>query len=124
MAFGTVSIPISGWWEASHTMPERKVKEEIAENNLQDNSQLLMLQMQKAWQDLTDGYKQVLLCEEEIAQAEENLKVNQDSYKNGMSAVSDLLEAQTLLQQANDQLTDAKASYRNKLVNYLQVTGR
>jgi outer membrane protein TolC len=124
MAFGTVSIPISGWWEASHTISERKVKEEIAENNLQNNSQLLMLQMQKAWQDLTDGYKQVLLCGEEIAQAEENLKVNQDSYKNGMSAVSDLLEAQTMLQQANDQLTDAKANYRNKLVNYLQVTGR
>ena len=122
--FGTVSIPISGWWEASHTLSERRVKEEIAENNLLDNSQLLTLQMQKAWQDLTDAYKQVLLSEEETAQAEENLKVNQDSYKNGMSTISDLLEAQAMLQQANDQLTDAKASYRNQRVDYLQVTGR
>jgi outer membrane protein TolC len=122
--FGTVSIPISGWWEASHTLSERRVEEEIAENNLLDNSQLLTLQMQKAWQDLTDAYKQVLLSEEETAQAEENLKVNQDSYKNGMSTISDLLEAQAMLQQANDQLTDAKASYRNQRVDYLQVTGR
>jgi outer membrane protein len=124
MAFGTVSIPISGWWEASHSLSERCVKEQIAKNNLKDNSELLLLQMQKAWQDFIDAYKQVLLSEEVIAQAEENLKVNQDSYNNGMSNLSDLLEAQAIQQQMNDQLTDARASYRSKQITYLQVTGR
>jgi outer membrane protein TolC len=124
MSFGTVSIPISGWWEASHSLSERSVKEQIAKNNLKDNSELLLLQMQKAWQDFTDAYKQVLLSEEVKAQSEENLKVNQDSYKNGMSNLSDLLEAQALQQQMNDQLTDARASYRSKQITYLQVTGR
>jgi outer membrane protein len=124
MAFGTVSIPISSWWEASHSLSERSVKEQIAKNNLKDNSELLLLQMQKAWQDYSDAYKQVLLSEEVKAQAEENLKVNQDSYNNGMTSVSDLLEAQALQQQMNDQLTDAKASYRSKQITYLQVTGR
>ncbi len=38
--------------------------------------------------------------------------------------VSDLLEAQTLRQQAHDRLTDAMAQYRIKTVYYLQVTGR
>jgi len=52
------------------------------------------------------------------------LKVNQDSYDNGLINVSDLLEAQSLRQQTRDQLTDAMAEYRVKLVNYLQVTGR
>ena len=124
MVFGTVSIPISGWWEASHTMQERSIKEEIANNSMKDNSELLLLQMQKAWQDLLDARKQVLLSEEAKAQAEENLKVNQDSYDNGMSILSDLLEAQALQQQMNDQLTDARASYRSKQIIYLQVTGR
>ena len=80
--------------------------------------------MQKAWQDFTDAYKEVQLSEEAKAQAEENLKVNQDSYNNGMTSVSDLLEAQALQQQLNDQLTDFKASYRSKQITYLQVTGR
>jgi outer membrane protein len=124
MVFGTVSIPISSWWEASHSLSERSVKEQIAKNNLKDNSELLLLQMQKAWQEYSDAYKQVLLSEEVKAQAEENLKVNQDSYNNGMTSVSDLLEAQVLQQQMNDQLTDAKASYRSKQITYLQVTGR
>jgi outer membrane protein len=124
MVFGTVSIPISGWWEASHTLQERSIKEQIAQNTMKDNSELLLLQMQKSWQDLTDAYKQVHLSEEAKSQADENLKVNRDSYSNGMSNLSDLLEAQALQQQMNDQLTDAKASYRSKQIVYLQVTGR
>jgi outer membrane protein len=124
MVFGTVSIPISGWWEASHTLQERSIKEKIAYNLMKDHSELLLLQMQKAWQDFSDAYKQVLLSEEAKVQAEENLKVNQDSYNNGMSNLSDLLEAQALQQQMNDQLTDTRASYRSKQITYLQETGR
>jgi outer membrane protein TolC len=124
MVFGTVSIPISGWWEASHTLQERRIKEEMAHNSMKDNSELLLLQMQKTWQDLNDARKQVLLSEEAKTQAEENLKVNQDSYNNGMSNLSDLLEAQALQQQTNEQVVDAKAGYRNKQTAYLQATGR
>jgi len=124
MIFGTLSIPISKWWEASHTLSERRVKEKIAQNNLKDYSELLLLQMQKAWQDLSDAYQQVLLSEEAKTQAEENLKMNQVSYENGLTNITDLLEAQAMLQQTNDRLTDAKASYRNNLTLYLQMTGR
>ncbi len=124
LVYGTVSIPISGLWEGAHAMSERRIKEQIAQNNLATNSENLLLQMEKAWQDLTDAHKQVQLCREAQAQAEENLKVNQDSYENGMIGVSDLLEAQALRQQTNDQWTEAMAGYRVKLVFYLQVTGR
>jgi outer membrane protein len=124
MVFGTVSIPISGWWEASHALQERSIREHIAANAKKDNSELLLLQMQKAYRDLSDAYKQMSLSEEARAQSEENLKVNQDSYDNGMSSISDMLEAQALQQQMNDQLIDAKAGYRKTLVSYLQMTGR
>jgi outer membrane protein TolC len=124
MVFGTVSIPISDWWSASHILQERSIKEQIAHNSMKDNSELLLLQMQKAWQDFSDAYKQVLLSEEAKVQAEENLNVNQDSYTNGMSNLTDLLEAQVMMLNANDQLTDAKGSYRSKQIIYLQVTGR
>jgi len=124
MIFGTVAVPISDWWGGSHELEERSIKEEIAENNFKNNSELLILQMEKAWQDLADSYKQYLLSEESKVQAEENMKVNDDSYKNGLINVSDLLEAQALLQQTQDQLTDAKTNYIVKKTNYLQVTGR
>ena len=124
MLFGTVSIPLSGWWEASHSLQEQSIKEQIAVNTKKDNADLLLLQMQKAYRDLMDAFQQVHLSEEAQRQAEENLKVNQDSYDNGMSTLSDLLEAQALQQNMNSQLIDAKAEYRKNLTTYLQVTGR
>jgi outer membrane protein TolC len=105
-------------------LSERRIKEQIAKNSLETNSEYLLLQMEKAWQDLMDAHQQVLLSQDVKAQAEENLKVNQDGYDNGLIVVSDLLEAQALLQQANDRWTDAMAGYRTKRVYYLQATGR
>ena len=54
----------------------------------------------------------------------ENLKVNDDSYKNGLISVSDLLEAQADYQHTLDQVTEAKADYLVKKTAYLQSTGR
>lgn len=121
---GLQSSACSGWWEASHSLPERSIKERIAVNTKEDNAGLLLLQMQKGFRDLLDAHQQVRLSEEAVAQADENLKVNQDSYVNGLSALSDLLEAQALQQQVHDQLIDARAGYRKSLVAYLQMTGR
>jgi outer membrane protein TolC len=124
MLFGTVSVPISGWWGGSHELQERNIKEEITENDFKNNSELLILQMEKAWQDFTDAYRQYLLSEESKSQAEENMKVNEDGYKNGLINVSDLLEARALFQNTEDQLIDSKANYIVKKTTYLQVTGR
>jgi outer membrane protein TolC len=124
MVYGTISVPISDWWGGSHELKSRRQKERIAENNLKDKTELLLLQMEKSWQDLNDAYTQYSLSEESKEQAMENMKVNQDSYDNGLVTVADLLEARTLLQQAEDQLTDAKAGYRIKEREYLQITGR
>jgi outer membrane protein TolC len=55
LIYGTISIPLSGWWEASHAMSERKTREKIAQNNLKDRSEALLIQMEKAWQDLNDA---------------------------------------------------------------------
>jgi multidrug efflux pump subunit AcrB/outer membrane protein TolC len=125
MAFATVKIPISDWWgTASHTIKERKAKEQIARNNSRDNSELLLIQIQKTWNDLDEAYKQLEVSKKIIKQAEENLRINSNNYKSGIVNISDMLEAQAMLQQANDQLTDARANYKVKFVTYLQVTGR
>ena len=124
LVFGTLSVPLSGWWEGSHALGAQKAREEIARNTLRDGQELLVLQMEKAWKDLSDADRELALCRESEAQADENLKVNQDGYDNGLLTVSDLLEAQAARQAARDRLTEAMAGYRIKLVQYLQATGR
>ncbi|HPT22046.1 MAG TPA: TolC family protein, partial [Bacteroidales bacterium] len=124
MLFASVSIPISGWWDASHSMKARKYQEEIARNTQKNNSELLLLQIQKTWNELDESYKQIEVVRETIAQAEESMKINRDNYKAGIVNISDMLEAQALLQQTKNNLTDALSAYKVKFVNYLQVTGR
>ncbi|HNX97050.1 MAG TPA: TolC family protein [Candidatus Aminicenantes bacterium] len=124
VVYGTLSIPLSGWWEASHTVRGRRAREEIAKNNLRDRGEALLIQMEKAWQDLDDAVRGVELAREALALAEENLATGEDSYENGLSDVADLLEAQTLRQQALDRVTDAAIGYRLRVVEYLMVTGR
>jgi outer membrane protein len=124
MVYGTLSIPLSGWWEAGHAIKERKLRERAAVNSAGDNQQLLLLQMDKAWRDLIDAEKVAALSEETHQQAEENRRVTEDSYRSGIVTLTDLLEAEAALQQAADQLIEAKANYRMKQSVYLQETGR
>ncbi len=120
----TVSIPISGWWGGSHAMKKRKLELVNAENQLADASELLMIKMQKAWNDLQDAHKQILIASSSIEQSTENLRLNEQYYRAGTTTMTDLLDAQTLFQQSRDKYIDAYAQFQIKTVEYLQSTGR
>lgn len=124
MAYATISIPISDWWGGSHAIKEQKIKQQIAENNFEETKGLLILQMEKVWTDLNESWKQISILQETTLQAEENLKVNQTGYDQGIVPLSDVLEAQAILQEITDKLIEAQTQYRIAITNYLQVTGR
>lgn len=124
MVFATVSVPISDWWGGSHAIKRRKVEHQQAQEQLQDNAELLKIKMQSAWNSVEESYQQLLLAQLSIEQAEENLRLNRDYYNAGMTKMSDLLEAQMLYQQSCDKRTDAFADYQNKLLDYRQATGQ
>ncbi len=58
------------------------------------------------------------------AQADENAKLNLESYTKGLITHSDLLDAQAPFHLTNNQLTDCRGDYRISLVKCLLVTGR
>ena len=123
MVFATVSVPISDWWGGSHVIKRRKIEHQQAQEQLADNTQLLQIRMQNAWNGVVESYQQLQLSLRSIEQAEENLRLNRDYYRAGTSKMSDLLEAQLLYQQSLDKHTDAFADYQNKLLEYKQATG-
>lgn len=123
MIFATVNIPISSWWGGSHSIKRKKIEQQKAIEQLNDNSELLKIRMQKAWNDVDESYQQLSLAQRSIEQAEENLRLNRNFYQAGTSKMSDLLQAQLLYQQALDKRTDAFAEYQNKLLEYRLATG-
>lgn len=124
LGFATVSIPLSGWWEGTHSIKRSRLTVRTDENNLRDGSELLLINMQNSWNALTDAYKQVKIAIESIGQAAENLRLETDYYHAGTCTMSDLLEAQTLYQQSRDQYVESYAQYEIKKREYLQATGR
>ena len=124
MMFATVSVPISDWWGGSHAIKRKKIEQQKAEEQLADNSELLKIRMQNAWNNVEVSCQQLQIAQRSIEQAEENLRLNRDYYRAGTSKMSDLLEAQLLYQQSLDRRTDAFADYQNKLLEYHQATGQ
>ena len=124
MVFATVSVPISDWWGGSHAIKRRKIEYQQAQEQLEDNAELLKIRMQNAWNGVEESYQQLQLAKRSIEQAEENLRLNRDYYRAGTSRMSDLLEAQLLYQQTRDKHTDAYADYQNKLLEYKHAIGQ
>ena len=124
IGFASVSIPISDWWGGSHNVKKQKLQVRNAENRLADQSELLLIGMENAWNEVTDAYTQVEIALESIGQADENLRLQTDYYNAGTCTMSDLLEAQSLYRQCRDRYVESYAQYEIKKREYLQATGR
>lgn len=79
---------------------------------------------QSYWNKLNENYNKLLLAKQAIETAEENVRINKDQYQNGLSILSDLIDAQSLLQQSRDQYTEAYTGFLVARYLYLRETGR
>ena len=123
MLFATVTVPITDWWGGSHAIKQKKLEQKMAENTRKENSDLLLVQMQQVYNELNEAYFQILLSQKSIAVAQENLRMSNDNYNAGITTLTDLLEAQNLLQQSQDQYAEAITEYYKKMAEYKQMNG-
>ena len=82
----------------------------------------MKLQTNQAWFNLEQSWLRITMAQTALSDAEANLKITEDYYEAGLVALSDVLEAQTLLKQSRDELTDSRVEYRVNLVTYKQLT--
>lgn len=122
--YATVIVPLSGWWGGSHAIRRSALKADMARNEMSEYSELLQVKMMNSWDALNTAYKKIGVALSSIAQADENLRLNENYYRVGTVTITDLLKAQTLYRQSRDQFTDAYGDYQIKTTEYLQATGR
>ena len=79
-------------------------------------------QTEQAWFNLEQSWLRIQMAQTALSDAEANRKIVSDYYEAGLVALSDLLEAQTLLKHSRDELTDSRVEYRINLVKYKQLT--
>lgn len=122
LAFATLKIPLTDWWESAYKIKQQQLMIQKAENQKDDLTQKMMLETRQAWNNVMEAAEQIQLMKSTIQDAELNLSTSSVNYKAGMIPLSDLLEAQTLLRQAQSQYIDALISYKIKSAHYKTLT--
>ena len=123
LVFAVLQVPITDWHKASFKLKKHDLDAEKAENTRRDLTEKMEMQTNQAWFNLEQSWLRITMAQTALSDAEANLKVTQDYYDAGLVALSDVLEAQTLLKQSRDELTDSRVEYRVNLVTYQQLTG-
>lgn len=72
---------------------------------------------------LDEASLEASLAVRSLAQADENLKLSSKQYEAGMESISDLLEAQTLWQQAYATMVEARCTHYLAHIRYLKAAG-
>jgi outer membrane protein TolC len=67
----------------------------------------IALQVRQYWLDVQETGKRIAVTQKAIAQSEENLKVNRDRYENGISTNTEVLDAETLRTQSQNNYANA-----------------
>ena len=123
MVFAVLQVPITDWHKTSFKLKKHDLDAEMAENTRRDLTEKMEMQTNQAWFNLEQSWLRINMAQTALKDAEANLKITEDYYEAGLVALSDVLEAQTLLKQSRDELTDSRVEYRINLVTYQQLTG-
>lgn len=124
MGFVTVQLPLSSFWSERHEYKRKKIEEQKSNDFRKDKRELISLQIQDAYDNLVSTYKQTQVAQKSIARAEENMRINREHYREGLTTMTVLLDAQRQQQQSLSQYNSAISEYLQAKTKYLILTGR
>ena len=122
--FASVTVPISDWWSNSYSTAKYDLKAQKAAIDEAENKNLIKVDIDAKWNTLEESFRQIEISKDAVTQAEENLRMQREFYNAGTATLSNLLEAETLRQQASDSYTEAVTGYYTAICAYLTATGR
>lgn len=111
IAFVNLSIPLTGWGEMSHRLKQQDLRIQQAELMQQDLSAKMNLQNRQIYDQLTEALK--LMEQHRAARqlAQDNYRISLMNYQAGIGTMSELMEAEALLLQAENAFTDSRITY-------------
>ena len=122
MVFAMLQVPLTDWHKTAYKLKKHDLDTEVAANTRRDLTEKMKMQTNQAWFNLEQSWLRITMAQTALNDAEANMKITSDYYEAGLVALSDVLEAQTMLKQSRDELTDSRVEYRINLVTYKQLT--
>lgn len=124
VGFVSLYVPLSAFWSERHEYNRKKIAEQKALDFRTDKRELISLQIQDAYDNLTSTYQQTQIAQKSIARADENMRITREHYREGLTTMTVLLDAQRQQQQALTQYHTAVSEYLQAKTRYLILTGR
>jgi outer membrane protein len=76
-----------------------------------DLSAMIGLQVRQSWLDAQEARKRIQVAKQALEQADENLRVSTDRYKEGLAVATEILKAEDLRTAAHDNLNNAEHDF-------------
>lgn len=110
--FATVTVPLTGWWEAGHKIKEQSIRLEQANLEQRDLTEKLALRRQQVYDQMVVSEMLAAEAERAVALARQRAHLAEIGYEAGTTAITELLSAQSELLTAENSLTDARIGLR------------
>ena len=119
IVFAMLKLPLSDWGKTSRKLQRQDTEILKVANEKKYLDAQLVLRSRQRWLELELAWEQMLLSEENLAYAEDELSRCQGSFEAGLVTLSELMQAQNTLRQAQDSLIDDRIAYKTAIAEYL-----
>ncbi|MBO7108829.1 MAG: TolC family protein [Prevotella sp.] len=118
-----VRIPIWNWGDVAYKVRASKGATAIANLELDEARDLIELQVNQSTLKVEEANKRLAMAQTAIERAEENLRVANVGFQEGVITPTTVMEAQTAWLQARSQLIDAQIDVRLSQVDLQKALG-
>lgn len=120
----TASVPLTKWWETSHKLKEHDIKIREAKLMKEDLEGMMDLQEKQAYNQMLEAEALLQSDRAALEMAQENSRLATLNYRAGMNTIADVLEADALLLQAQNAITDRQITLASAKRRYHDLTGK
>jgi outer membrane protein len=106
-----VSLDLWNWGKTLHQTDQAAAQLEEAKDALSQVKDGIMLEVTQSFLNLHQAKERTLVAEQGVKQAEENYRVTNKRFKEGLAQTSDLLDAEVALLQARTNYTQARVDF-------------
>ena len=111
VAFVNLSIPLTGWGETAHKLRQHDLRIQQAELMQQDLGEKMTLQNRQIYDQLIESLKLMEQHRSSCVLAQDNYRISLMNYQAGVGTMTELMESEALLMQAENAYTDARITY-------------
>lgn len=122
IAFVQLSIPLTQWGQTAHQLKQHDLRIKQAQLMQQDLGAKLNLQNRQVYDQMVEAAKLTSQHQSAADLAQDNYNLALMNYRAGVATMTELLEAEALFLQAQNNLTDSRINYRTALRKYNDYT--